>query len=100
MEARSLDGKVFFTSNLTYNVSKFEDNVLNPDGSVLYNIKGKITPDSPKVIFQGGVNYEPVSWAIFNISAKYIGTRQTNFVNTEKLDGYTVVNAYVDLGDG
>lgn len=94
------DGKVFFTNNFTYNNSKFQDNVLNTDGSILYGIKGKFTPDSPEVIYQGGVNYQPRSWAIFNISAKYVGQRYTNYVNTERLPGYTIVNAYVDLGEG
>jgi iron complex outermembrane receptor protein len=93
-------GKVFFNSNITYNHSEFQDNVLNPDGTTLYNIKGKITPDSPEWLYQGGVNYQPVSWAIFNVTAKYVAARWTNYVNTEKLPGYTVVNAYVDIGDG
>jgi iron complex outermembrane receptor protein len=93
-------GMVFFNSNFTYNHSTFRNDVLNPDGTVLYAIKGKTTPDSPRVIYQGGMTVQPRSWALFNVSVKYVGSRKTNYVNTESLPGYAVVNAYVDLGDG
>jgi len=95
-----LDGKILLKNNFTYNNSKFQDNVLNTDGSVLYGIKNKFVPDSPEFIYQGGVTYQPKPWALINLSAKFLGPRYTNYVNTEKLPGYTIVNAYVDLGEG
>jgi iron complex outermembrane receptor protein len=29
-----------------------------------------------------------------------VAKRFTNFVNSESTDGYTIINAYLDLGDG
>ncbi len=43
---------------------------------------------------------EPFAATLLNISARYIGERQTNFINSERLGGYAVVNAYLDIGDG
>jgi len=78
-----LDGKLLLKNNFTYNHSQFQDNVLNADGSVLYGIKGNFVPDSPEFIYQGGITYQPKSWALVNLSAKYLGPRFTNYVNTE-----------------
>jgi iron complex outermembrane receptor protein len=63
-------------------------------------IAGKTVPDFPSWLFQGGVTFEPVDWALVNLSARHISDRYTNFTNSEKTDGYTIWNAYVDLGDG
>jgi iron complex outermembrane recepter protein len=41
-----------------------------------------------------------VEGALLNLSARHISKRYTNFTNTESTDGYTVWNAYLDLGDG
>lgn len=62
-------------------------------------IAGKIVPDFPEWVFQGGVTFEPTDWALFNISARHISQRYTNFINTESVDGYTVWNAYLDVGE-
>ena len=43
---------------------------------------------------------EPLPGAILNVSARTISKRYTNFINSETIGGYTVVNAYRDLGDG
>ncbi|HWU12940.1 MAG TPA: TonB-dependent receptor, partial [Caulobacter sp.] len=37
---------------------------------------------------------------VFNVSARHIDDRYTNFTNSETTKGYTIVNAYLDLGDG
>ena len=89
-----LGGRVYFNTNLSYNVSKFKDSF----GTVL--IAGKIVPDFPEWLFQGGVTFEPAEGVVANVSARHISDRFTNFVNTEKTDGYTIWNAYIDLGEG
>jgi len=89
-----LGGKVYFNSNLSYNISEYKDNY-----STLL-IAGKRVPDFPEWVFQGGVTFEPVSWAVMNLSARHISSRYTNSVNTESTGGYTIWNAYLDLGDG
>jgi iron complex outermembrane receptor protein len=45
-----------------------------------------------------GITYEPFSWAIVNLSARYLSDRYSNYTNTEAVGGYTIYNAYVDLG--
>lgn len=89
-----LGGKIYFNANLSYNISEFKD------GFATFNIAGNRVPDFPELVFQGGVTFEPVPGAVFNVSARSISSRYTNFVNSEKTDGYTVLNAYLDLGDG
>lgn len=89
-----LGGKVYFNGNLSYNVSKFEDNFST------FLIAGKRLPDFPEVVFQGGVTVEPFEGLVANVSARKISDRFTNFVNSESTDGYTIINAYIDMGDG
>ncbi|MDP3635436.1 MAG: TonB-dependent receptor, partial [Phenylobacterium sp.] len=89
-----LGGKVYFNTNLSYNIAEFQDNFAT------FAIAGKRVPDFPEWLWTGGVTLEPVEGAVINISARHISSRFTNFVNSEKTDGYTIYNAYVDLGDG
>ncbi len=35
---------------------------------------------------------------MLNLSARYVGERYSNYTNTESVGGYTVWNAYIDLG--
>jgi iron complex outermembrane receptor protein len=95
-------GKIYFNTNLSYNHSEFQDNyaVTSGGATTVVAIAGKSVPDFPEWIFQGGVTFEPTDWAVVNVSARHISERFSNFTNTEKTDGYTVWNAYVDLGDG
>jgi iron complex outermembrane receptor protein len=100
-----LGGKIYFNANVSYNKSKFEDDVLNYRSSataapVTLATAGKIVPDFPEWLMQGGVTVEPVDGLVFNLSARHIDDRFTNFVNTESTKGYTLWNAYLDLGDG
>jgi len=87
-------GKVYFNANASYNVSEFKDNFAT------FLIAGNRVPDFPKWLFQGGVTWEPAPGAILNLSARTISKRYTNFTNTETTGGYTILNAYLDLGDG
>jgi len=88
-----LGGKIYFNANVSYNVSEFKDNFST------FQIAGNKVPDFPKWLFQGGVTYEATPWAILNVSARSISKRYTNFINSETTGGYTIVNAYLDLGD-
>jgi len=89
-----LGGKVYLNANVSYNVSKFKDNFAT------FLIAGNKVPDFPAWLFQGGVTWEAAPGAILNLSARKISKRYTNFVNSETTDGYTIFNAYIDLGDG
>lgn len=89
-----LGGKVYFNTNLSYNISEFQDNFAT------FAIAGNRVPDFPKWVFQGGVTFEPAPGAILNLSARSISKRYTNFINSETTGGYTIFNAYIDLGDG
>jgi iron complex outermembrane receptor protein len=100
-----LDGKIYFNTNLSYNKSEFQDNVLNYRASataapITLAIKGKAVPDFPEWVFQGGVTVEPTDGLVFNLSGRLIDDRFTNFVNTEHAAGYMIWNAYVDMGEG
>lgn len=87
-----LGRKFAFNANASYNVSEFQDNF---PGVAL---AGKTVPDSPKWIFQTSATYEPARWAAFHISAHTLGERFTNFLNTERVGGYTTYAVYADLG--
>jgi len=90
----ALRGLAYFNANVTYNHAKFKDDI--PGAA----IRGKYLPDSAKWIVAGGVTVEPASWLVANFSGRYISRRYANFVDTFSAPGYTVWNAYVDLGDG
>jgi len=98
-------GKAYFNANVSYNSAKFQDDILNYRASttaapITLGIAGKKVPDFPDWVFQGGVTIEPFDGLLMNISARHLESRFTNFVNNEKVGGYTIVNAYVDIGDG
>ncbi len=100
-----LAGKAYFNANISYNSAKFQDDVLNYRASATaaaatLPIAGKKVPDFPDWVFQGGVTIEPFNGLLMNISARHLESRFTNFVNSEKVGGYTIVNAYIDIGDG
>jgi iron complex outermembrane receptor protein len=100
-----LGGKIYFNANASYNKSEFQDDVFNYRASataapITLLTKGKAVPDFPEWLFQGGVTVEPTDGFVFNVSARHIDDRFTNFVNNETTKGYTIVNAYLDLGDG
>jgi len=89
---RALGGQVVFNGALTYNHAQFEDDAAG------LALRGNDLPDSPRWLAQTGVTWEIAPWAIFNVSARYIGERYSNFTNTEQVPGYTLYNAYLDLG--
>ncbi|WP_326525530.1 TonB-dependent receptor [Sphingomonas sp.] len=91
----ALNGLAYFSANATYNNAKFQDDIPN-----VAALSGKYLPDSAKWIVAGGVTVEPASWLVANISGRYTSQRHANFVNTFSVPGFTVFNAYVDIGDG
>ncbi|CAN5152915.1 TonB-dependent receptor [soil metagenome] len=102
-----LGGKVYFNTNLSYNKSKFQDDVPNyfatvqaATGTRTLYLDGKIVPDFPTWLVQAGVTVEPVDGLVFNLSARHITDRYTNFDNSEEVGEYTLWNAYLDIGDG
>ena len=97
-----LGGKIYFNTNASYNHSEFKNGFWSVVSNVnhYYDLKGKTVPDFPEFAFQGGVTFEPTDGAVINISARHISDRYSNFTNTEKVSGYTIWNAYIDLGDG
>lgn len=86
------DGKLYFNSNLSYNVSQFKDTFST------YRLKGNDVPDSPRWIFQGGATWEAADWLVLHLQARAISERYSTFTNSEKVGGYTVYSAYADLG--
>lgn len=98
-------GKAYFNANVSYNDAKFQDDVLNYRASATaaattLAIAGKKVPDFPDWVFTTGVTVEPFDGLLVNVSARHLESRFTNFINSEKVGGYTIVNAYVDIGDG
>ncbi|MFC4313922.1 TonB-dependent receptor domain-containing protein [Steroidobacter flavus] len=98
-----LQEKVYFNANLTYNVAEFQDNYattnLNTGGALTsLPIKGNRLPDNAKYVLQSGVTFEPSSWVVVNLSARYLSSRYSDYLNAEQIGGYTIYNAYVDLG--
>ncbi len=89
---RALGGQVVFNGALTYNRARFQDDAAG------LALSGNDLPDSPRWLAQSGVTWEITPWAIVNVSARYIGERYSNFTNTEQVPGYTLYNAYLDLG--
>ncbi|GFM88029.1 TonB-dependent receptor [Pseudomonas cichorii] len=87
-----LSNKVVLNGNLTYNIARFKDDAAG------FALRDNDIPDSPRWLAQAGVTYELQPWAVLNFSARHIGSRYSNFTNTESVPGYTLYNAYLDLG--
>lgn len=95
-----LDGLAYANANVTYNNAKFQDNFTS--GTTLIATAGKYLPDSAKWVVAGGVTVEPASWLVANVSGKYTGRRWSTLRNDpgSSVPGFTIVSAYVDIGDG
>ncbi len=93
-----LGDHVYFNSNITYNATEFQDDYTTSTETV--EISGNTLPDSPEWMVVAGMTAEPTTWIVANLSARYTGRRYSNFVNSERMESYTVWNAYVDIGEG
>ncbi len=89
---------VYFNGNVTWNNTEFDDDIPSTPAPVL--IAGNTLPDSPELMVQAGVTFEPFSWLVGNISARYVSERFANFINTVETEDFTIVNAYLDIGEG
>lgn len=87
-----LSDKVVLNANLTYNIARFKEDAAG------LALSDNDIPDSPRWLAQAGVTYELQPWAVLNFSARYVGERYSNFTNSESVPGYTLYNAYLDLG--
>lgn len=87
-----LADKLVLNGNLTYNKSTFQNDAAG------LSIRDNDVPDSPRWLAQAGITYELAPWALLNFSARHIGERYSNFTNSESVPGYTLYNAYLDLG--
>ena len=91
-----------FNRQLYGDVSLTYNNATNDD-AFLGNPAGSLLADSPEWIFSGGVTYEPTEWLVANLSTKYTGDRYADFREAadspgNKMEGYFLWAAYVDLG--
>jgi iron complex outermembrane receptor protein len=93
-----LAGRVYFNNNVTFNKATYENDYDTATGLVASG--GKRLADSPEWIIQSGVTYEPVSWAVVNVSAKHVGQRFSTSTDSESIGGFTTFSAYLDIGDG
>lgn len=89
---RVLGDRVAFNGNLSWNRAEFKDDFST------FAIAGNRVPDSPQWLSQAGITWEAGRWGVLNLSARYVGERYSNYTNTEKVGGYAVWNAYLDLG--
>lgn len=87
----------YFSVNLTHNISEFQNEILSGAGAPV-GIRGQQLPDSPKTMGTIGFTVEPTDWIVANLSARYTGKRYADFINTQPMESYTVVDAYVDIG--
>jgi iron complex outermembrane receptor protein len=109
--------QLYFNGNLTWNKTTFQDNIPNfPVGSITalqpgrtaasylsngaLRTSGNTLVDSPEWVVSAGATWEPTTWVVANISAKYQSDRYSNFINTEEIGDFTSVSAYVDFGTG
>lgn len=89
-----LGGRAYLNTNASWNKASFEDSYSTLD------IAGNDVPDFPRFSVQSGITWEVLPSALINLSARYIGPRYTNFINTERLGGYALFNGYIEVGDG
>lgn len=91
----------YFNGNVTWNKTKFQDDIPNyVGGTAPLLISGNTLADSPEWVIAGGVTVEPTNWLVANLSAKYVSKRYSNYINTESVDGFTIASAYIDIGSG
>ncbi len=89
----------YFTANLTHNVATFKNDFAIGSGPLL-GLPGNQLSDSPKWLATVGLTVEPTEWIVANISARYTGMRYADFINTQEMESYTVVDTYIEFGSG
>ncbi|MEP1871407.1 MAG: TonB-dependent receptor, partial [Paraglaciecola sp.] len=90
-QPEAFDKELYFNANISYKNATLVDGFgSNPAGSRL--------ADSPEWLVTAGITYEPTEWIVANVSAKYTGSRYTDYAETYTMESFTLVSAYLDLG--
>lgn len=90
-QPEAFDKELYFNANISYKNATLVDGFgSNPAGSRL--------ADSPEWLVTAGVTYEPTEWIVANVSAKYTGSRFTDYAETYSMESFTLVSAYLDFG--
>jgi iron complex outermembrane receptor protein len=87
---KPMDGLSFYAS-YSYIDSEIQQDIKNAVAGILPT-KGKTVYEIPK--HQGGarLQYDATEWLSLGAQAKWVGSRWTNLVNTEKFRGYELVD--------
>jgi len=89
--------RVSIYTSFSYNKAKFKDEfeVYDlTDDNIRENIKDKTVPNTPERMIKLGGRFELMGFRI-SPSVQYIGSRYGNFINTERVSPYTLVNLNV-----
>ncbi len=95
----AFDDYAYFSMNLTHNIATFKDDI-NDSGGTPLGLVGNQLPDSPKWLATLGLTVEPTDWIVANVSGRYTGMRYADFINTQEMESYIVVDAYIEFGSG
>jgi len=81
---------VSFYASASYIKSEIQDDIKNATAGAALLTKGKSLYETPQ--FQGGVRaqWDPVEYISLGLQGKYVGSRWTNLVNTEKFPSYSL----------
>ena len=85
------DNRFYINADLSWKIARLDDGFAsNPPGSQL--------ADSPELLGNIGLTWEPSSWFVANIGVQYTDRRYTDFAQQIELEAYTLATAYVDIG--
>jgi iron complex outermembrane recepter protein len=84
--------KLMLYVNPAYNIMRYDEELYRSSESL--DVKGKLAPASPKLVFKTGAVYSFKN-IDFAGKVKYIGTRYGDATNIEEIPGYTLVDASV-----
>ena len=85
------DNRFYINADLSWKMARLDDGFAsNPPGSQL--------ADSPELLGNIGLTWEPSNWFVANIGVQYTATRYTDFAQQIELEAYTLATAYVDIG--
>jgi Outer membrane receptor proteins, mostly Fe transport len=85
--------RVSIYASFSYNEAKFKEKEIY-DGNTPVEIKDKTVPDTPERMIKLGGRFQVIGFRI-SPSVQYVGSRYGNFINTERVSPYTLVNLNV-----
>ncbi|WP_448587453.1 TonB-dependent receptor [Thermocrinis sp.] len=80
--------------SLSFNEAKFKNDFIF-DGPNPRFVKNRTVPDTPKIMAKFGGRFDAVGFRI-SPSVQYIGSRFGNFINTEKVEPYVLIDLNVE----